>query len=111
MCRRYTREQYLDCVARLRQAVPGLSLTTDVIVGFPGETEEDFEETLSAAREIGFADAFTFIFSPRDGTPATRLPPELAVPAEVAAERMALLLETVRGIARSQNLALLGRRY
>jgi len=111
MLRRYSREQYFDCVARLRQAIPGLSLTTDVIVGFPGETEEDFDETLSAVREIGFADAFTFIFSLRDGTPATRLPPEMTVPEEVAAERMARLIDTVRGMSRARNLELLGRRY
>jgi tRNA-2-methylthio-N6-dimethylallyladenosine synthase len=111
MLRRYTREQYLDCVARLRRAVPGLSLTTDVIVGFPGETEDDFEETLSVVRAVEFADAFTFIFSLRDGTPATRLPPELTVPNEVAAERMARLIETVRGMSRARNLQLLGRRY
>jgi tRNA-2-methylthio-N6-dimethylallyladenosine synthase len=111
MLRRYTREQYLDCVARLRAAIPGLSLTTDVIVGFPGETDEDFEETLTAVREVGFADAFTFIFSLRDGTPATRLPAEMTVPEEVASERMARLIETVRGMSRERNLQLLGRRY
>src|SRR3954470_11217108 len=111
MLRRYTREQYLECVARLRAAIPGLSLTTDVIVGFPGETDEDFEETLSAVREVGFADAFTFIFSLRDGTPATRLPPEMTVPDDVASDRMARLIETVRGISRARNLQLLGQRY
>ena len=111
MLRRYTREQYLDCVARLRQAIPGLSLTTDVIVGFPGETEEDFEETLSAVREVGFADAFTFIFSMRDGTPATRLPADMIVPEETASDRMARLIETVRGMSRERNLTLLGQRY
>jgi tRNA-2-methylthio-N6-dimethylallyladenosine synthase len=111
MLRRYTREQYLECVSRLRAAIPNLSLTTDVIVGFPGETDEDFEETLSAVREVGFADAFTFIFSLRDGTPATRLPPETTVPDDVAAERMARLIETVRGISRARNLQLLGQRY
>jgi tRNA-2-methylthio-N6-dimethylallyladenosine synthase len=111
MLRRYTRDQYLECVARLRRAVPGLSLTTDVIVGFPGETEDDFEETLSAVREVEFADAFTFIFSPRDGTPATRLPAELTVPDEVAADRMARLIETVRGMSRARNLQLLGTKY
>jgi tRNA-2-methylthio-N6-dimethylallyladenosine synthase len=111
MLRRYTREQYLDCVARLRQAVPGLSLTTDVIVGFPGETEEDFQETLSAVRDVGFADAFTFIFSMRDGTPATRLPVEMIVPEEIASDRMARLIETVRGMSRERNLTLLGQRY
>src|SRR3954464_6208105 len=68
MLRRYTREGYLDCVAKLRSAIPGLSVTTDVIVGFPGETDEDFEETLELVREVGFAEGFTFKFSPRDGT-------------------------------------------
>jgi len=111
MLRRYTREQYLDCVARLRAAIPELSLTTDVIVGFPGETEDDFEETLSAVKEVGFADAFTFIFSLRDGTPATRLPAEMTVPEEVASERMARLIGTVRGMSRERNIRLLGRRY
>src|SRR5678815_5293072 len=86
MLRRYTREQYLECVARLRAAVPGLALTTDVIVGFPGETDAEFEETLSAVEAIGFVDAYTFIFSPRDGTPATRLPVELTVPEDVASD-------------------------
>ncbi|HKO16355.1 MAG TPA: tRNA (N6-isopentenyl adenosine(37)-C2)-methylthiotransferase MiaB [Gemmatimonadaceae bacterium] len=110
MLRRYSREQYIACAERLRAAIPGLSVTTDIIVGFPGETEADFEETLSAVRELRFADAFMFIFSPRDGTPATRLPPELAVPPDVASERMNRLVEVVRAIAREQNLQALGRR-
>ncbi|MEJ7808833.1 MAG: tRNA (N6-isopentenyl adenosine(37)-C2)-methylthiotransferase MiaB [Gemmatimonadaceae bacterium] len=110
MLRRYTREGYMDCVDRLRRAVPGLGLTTDVIVGFPGETDEDFRDTLSAVREIGFDDAFTFKFSPRDGTPATRMPPELDVPDEVASERLARLIETVRDGSRARNMALLGER-
>jgi tRNA-2-methylthio-N6-dimethylallyladenosine synthase len=111
MLRRYTREEYLECVARLRAAVPRLTLTTDVIVGFPGETDEDFEETLSAVAAIGFVDAFTFIFSPRDGTPATRLPAELSVPAEVASERLQRLVALVRTGARERNLTLLGTRH
>jgi len=111
MLRRYTREGYLECVAKLRAAVPGLSLTTDVIVGFPGETDEDFEETLDVVREVGFADGFTFKFSPRDGTPATRMPAELTVSDEVASERLARLVETIRGIARAANMNRLGRRY
>jgi len=110
MLRRYTREGYLDCVARLRAAIPALSLTTDVIVGFPGETDEDFDETLSVVREVEFADAFTFKFSPRDGTPATRMPPELTVSDEIASERLARLVETVRGMSRARNLGLLGTR-
>jgi tRNA-2-methylthio-N6-dimethylallyladenosine synthase len=111
MLRRYSREEYLDCVARLRAAVPGVSLTTDVIVGFPGETDEEFEETLTACEAIGFADAYTFIFSPRDGTPATRFPAELSVPAEIASERLQRLVATVRAGARRRNLGLLGTRH
>jgi tRNA-2-methylthio-N6-dimethylallyladenosine synthase len=111
MLRRYTREEYLECVARLRAAVPGLALTTDVIVGFPGETDEEFEETLSAVEAVGFVDAYTFIFSPRDGTPATRMPAALTVPAEVASERLQRLVALVRSGARQRNLGLLGTRH
>jgi tRNA-2-methylthio-N6-dimethylallyladenosine synthase len=110
MLRRYTRDEYFACVQRLRSAIPGVALTTDIIVGFPGETDDDFEETLSAVRDIGFSDAFMFIFSPRDGTPATRFPAELTVPPEVASERMARLVKTVKAGARAQNLLLLGRK-
>ncbi|MBD0324238.1 MAG: MiaB/RimO family radical SAM methylthiotransferase, partial [Aldersonia sp.] len=111
MLRRYTREAYLACVDRLRAAIPGLALTTDIIVGFPGETEEDFEETLSAVREVGFEDAFTFKFSLRDGTPATRLPESLTVPDAVASERLERLIRTVRELARVRNVGLLGSRH
>jgi len=111
MLRRYTRETYLDCVAALRAAIPGLSVTTDIIVGFPGETDEDFEQTLDVVREVGFADGFTFKFSPRDGTPATRMPAELTVPDDVASERLATLVSTIRGISRAANLHQLGKRY
>ena len=111
MLRRYTRSGYLGCVEKLRSAIQGLSVTTDVIVGFPGETEEDFEETLDVVREVGFADGFTFKFSPRDGTPATRMPAELTVSDEVASERLARLVETIRGISRAANLGQLGKRY
>src|SRR5690242_12171631 len=111
MLRRYTREGYIACVEKLRAAIPGLSLTTDVIVGFPGETDEDFEETLEVVRQVGFADGFTFKFSPRDGTPATRMPAELTVSDEVASERLARLVDTIRGISRVANLRQLGRRH
>jgi len=111
MLRRYSREEYFACLARLRAAVPGLSVTTDIIVGFPGESESDFEETLSAVCEAGFTDAFMFKFSLREGTPATRMPAEWTVSDEVAADRMDRLVETVRGVARAQNLGLLGRQY
>ncbi|MEO7501573.1 MAG: tRNA (N6-isopentenyl adenosine(37)-C2)-methylthiotransferase MiaB [Gemmatimonadaceae bacterium] len=110
MLRRYTREKYLECVARLRAAIPGVALTTDVIVGFPGESDGDFEETLSAVREVGFEDAFTFKFSPRDGTPATRFPASETIPDEVASERLARLIETVRSGVRDGNLRQLGQR-
>jgi tRNA-2-methylthio-N6-dimethylallyladenosine synthase len=110
MLRRYTRERYLECVDELRAAIPGLALTTDVIVGFPGESEEDFEETLSVVREVGFDDAYTFKFSPRDGTPATRFPASETVSDEIASDRLARLIATVRSGTRERNLKLLGER-
>jgi tRNA-2-methylthio-N6-dimethylallyladenosine synthase len=111
MLRRYTREQYFECAERLRAAIPGVSLTTDVIVGFPGETDEDFDETLSAVQALAFDDAFTFKFSAREGTPATRMPPELTVPDEVASDRLGRLIAAVRQGARTRNLSLLGTRH
>jgi tRNA-2-methylthio-N6-dimethylallyladenosine synthase len=110
MLRRYSREDYLECVAKLRAAIPGLSLTTDIIVGFPGETEAEFEETLSAVRAVGFADAFTFKFSLREGTPAERMPKEWTIPEEVASERLVRLVDLIRTMARDQNLTRLGER-
>jgi len=110
MLRRYTREQYFECVDRLRGAIPNVSLTTDIIVGFPGETDEDFEETLSAVRKIGFEDAYTFKFSLRDGTPATRFPASDTISDEVASERLARLISTVRSANRERNMSLLGAR-
>jgi tRNA-2-methylthio-N6-dimethylallyladenosine synthase len=110
MLRRYSREEYLACVDALRTAMPGLGLTTDIIVGFPGETPEDFEETLSACRAVGFDDAFTFQFSMREGTPATRLPPELEVPKDEVQARYDALVSTVRGMAREKNMGMLGQR-
>ncbi len=110
MLRRYTREKYFECVERLRSAIPRLSVTTDVIVGFPGETEEDFDETLSAVREVGFEDAFTFKFSLREGTPATRFPASETVSDETSSDRLARLIETVRAGVRDSNLRQLGQR-
>ena len=110
MLRRYTRERYLECVDELRAAIPNLALTTDVIVGFPGETDEDFEETLSVVRAVGFDDAYTFKFSPRDGTPATRFPASETISDEIASERLAQLISTVRSGTRERNLKLLGER-
>ena len=110
MLRRYSREGYFECVDRLRAAIPDVALTTDVIVGFPGETEEDFQETLTAVHAIGFDDAYTFKFSLREGTPATRFPASDTVSDEVASERLARLIATVRGGSRARNLKLLGER-
>jgi tRNA-2-methylthio-N6-dimethylallyladenosine synthase len=106
MLRRYTRERYLEVVAALRAAVPGIALTTDIIVGFPGETDEDFAETLSLVDAVGYDDAYTFRYSPREGTPATRI--RESVPDAVAAERLERLIALVRGIARRRNVALVG---
>src|SRR6185312_16619725 len=106
MLRRYDRDRYLEVVAALRGAVPGIALTTDIIVGFPGETEDDFQETLSLVERVGFDDAYTFKYSPREGTPATRL--KDAVPDAVAGERLERLVAAVRAIARRRNVALLG---
>jgi tRNA-2-methylthio-N6-dimethylallyladenosine synthase len=110
MLRRYTREEYIACARRLRAAIPGLGLTTDIIVGFPGETADEFDETISAVREIGFDDAFMFKFSMRDGTPATRLPASMLVPDDEVDARFERLKETVRGIARERNMQRLGER-
>jgi tRNA-2-methylthio-N6-dimethylallyladenosine synthase len=97
-------------VGRLRDAIPGLCLTTDIIVGFPGESDEDFEETMSAVEQVGFDDAYTFKFSLREGTPATRFPESDSVPDEVATERLNRLIGLVRNNARRRNLGLLGQR-
>ncbi|MEO8194001.1 MAG: tRNA (N6-isopentenyl adenosine(37)-C2)-methylthiotransferase MiaB [Gemmatimonadales bacterium] len=110
MLRRYTREGYMECVERLRNAVPGLALTTDVIVGFPGESDADFEETLSAVREVGFEDAYTFKFSPREGTPATRMPESETIADALASDRLGRLIDTVRSGTRARNLRMLGQR-
>ncbi len=90
MNRHYTRAQYLDKVSRLREAVPGIGLTTDIIVGFPGETEEQFQDTLSIVREVGYDSAFTFIYSPRKGTVAADMPDQ--IPEDVATDRIKRLI-------------------
>ena len=90
MNRRYTREQYLNRVAALRSAVPGIGLTTDIIVGFPGETEAQFQDTLSLVEQVGYDSAFTFIYSPRTGTRAAAMPGQIAP--EVATDRIQRLI-------------------
>ena len=106
MLRRYTRETYLEVVGRLRSAISGITFTTDLIVGFPGETEDQFGETLSLVEEAGFDDAYTFCYSLREGTPAVKLPDR--VPEDVASDRLRRLIERVRSQARARNLPRLG---
>ncbi len=106
MLRRYNRERYLEVVGALRGAVPGLALTTDLIVGFPGETDEDFLETVSLVETVGFDDAYTFKYSPREGTPAVRIKDPVAD--DVAGERLERLIAVVRRVARRRNMALVG---
>ena len=109
MLRRYTRERYLEVVAELRRAVPGITLSTDIIVGFPGETEDQFEATLSLVTEADFDDAYTFKYSVREGTPAVRLTDHVAD--EVASVRLARLIETVRSNVRRKNMARIGETH
>ncbi len=94
MNRQYTKEQYLDLVRRIRLACPDISLTTDIIVGYPGESEEDFQETMQVVEEVGFDSAFTFIYSPRTGTPAASRTDQ--IPEEIVHERFNRLLELVQ---------------
>ena len=97
MNRKYTKESYLSLVERIREKNPKLSLTTDIIVGFPGETEEDFEDTLDVVRKVRYDSAYTFIYSKRTGTPAAAM--ENQVPEEVVKERFDRLLHEVQGIS------------
>src|SRR5712671_3682936 len=106
MLRRYDRDRYLEVVASLRAAVPGLSLSTDIIVGFPGETEDEFEETLSLAEQVRFDDAYTFKYSVREGTPAVRIKDRVSE--EIKTERIGRLIALVRRIARQKNIGLIG---
>jgi tRNA-2-methylthio-N6-dimethylallyladenosine synthase len=108
MRRTYDRERYLDRVALIREHVPDVALTTDIIVGFPGETEEDFEQTLEVVEQVGYDGAFTFIFSPRRGTEAARSPTG-ARAAPVKVERMERLLELVQRRARERAQRFVGR--
>ena len=109
MLRRYRRAEYLEVVGRLRAAIPGITFSTDLIVGFPGETEEEFQETLSLVGEAGFDEAYTFKYSPRDGTPAVRMQGHLAD--EVASERLDRLIEVVRDQSRMRNVGRVGEQH
>jgi len=106
MLRRYDRARFLEVAQALRQAIPGIALTTDIIVGFPGETEEDFQETVALVEEVGFDDGYTFKYSVREGTPAVRLKDH--VPEDVKSERLQRLIAVVRRVARGRNVGLVG---
>lgn len=107
MNRHYTKEQYLALAARLRDEIPDLALTTDIIVGFPGESEEDFQETLDVVRKVRYDSAFTFIYSKRSGTPAAAM--ENQVPEDVVKDRFDRLLALVQNISKAQSMRVDGQ--
>ncbi|WPP39767.1 tRNA (N6-isopentenyl adenosine(37)-C2)-methylthiotransferase MiaB [Paenibacillus hunanensis] len=107
MSRKYSRERYLELVDQIYSAIPNAVLTTDIIVGFPGETDEQFEETLSLVRQVGFDSAYTFIYSPREGTPAATM--EDNVPMEVKKERLQRLNATIKQYSRIGSEKFLGQ--
>ena len=106
MLRRYDRETYLDVLARLRSAIPALTVSTDIIVGFPGESDAQFAETVSLVEAASFDDAYTFRYSVREGTPAVRLPHRIAD--DVQAERLDRLIQVVRDQSRRRNAGRVG---
>jgi tRNA-2-methylthio-N6-dimethylallyladenosine synthase len=107
MSRKYSREHYLELVRKIKNAIPDVVLTTDIIVGFPGETEEQFEDTLSLVKEVEYDSAFTFIYSPREGTPAAGM--EDDVPMEVKKQRLYQLNAVLAEIARRKNDQMYGQ--
>jgi tRNA-2-methylthio-N6-dimethylallyladenosine synthase len=107
MRRTYSRERYLRLADEMRAAIPDLALTTDIIVGFPGETEADFAETLEVVEDVGYDGAFTFVYSPRRGTEAAEMPVQIAE--EVKRERIERLVETVQRCAAARNAERIGR--
>ncbi len=109
MLRRYTVESFLDRVAMVRAAIPDIALSTDVIVAFPGETRSEFEDTLDLLRTVRFDDAYTYRYSPREGTPATRMPAHWFVPDDEAAARLRELIDVSRGIQTGINRSEVGR--
>jgi tRNA-2-methylthio-N6-dimethylallyladenosine synthase len=109
MLRRYTVEQFREKIRWVREAIPHVALSTDVIVAFPGETEEEYQATLDLMREIRFDEAYMYRYSPRDGTPATRLPAGQFLPDEVAQARLEGLIALQRGIQAEINAAEVGR--
>jgi len=110
MVRRYSVADFLDRVRMVREAIPGIALSTDIIVAFPGETEEEFQDTLRLMRTVRFDEAYTYRYSPREGTPATRLPMEQFLPDEEGQARLEALIEVARGIQGEINEGEVGRR-
>ena len=109
MNRHYDRTSYLQIVDKLRKAAPDITISTDIIVGFPGETEEDFEETLDIVKRVEYDSAFTFIYSPREGTPAARF--EDRIPDDVCHERFDRLVDALNGISLRKNQEYKGKVY
>jgi tRNA-2-methylthio-N6-dimethylallyladenosine synthase len=109
MLRRHTVAEFLQKVEMIREAIPDIAMSTDIIAAFPGETEGEFQDTLSILREIRFDDAFTYRFSPRDGTPATRFPEADLIPEQEGKARLDQLIQVTRGIQREINEAEVGR--
>jgi tRNA-2-methylthio-N6-dimethylallyladenosine synthase len=107
MRRTYSRDRFVRIAHELREAIPDLALSTDLIVGFPGETEDDFRETVEAVEEVGFDSAFTFVFSPRNGTEAATMVEQ--VPEEVKRDRIERLIDVVQRVAHERNLRRVGR--
>ena len=107
MNRHYTRAEYLEKVALLRKYIPDVAISTDIMVGFPTETEEDFRDTLSLVKEVGFSGAFTFVYSPRSGTPAAKMDGQ--IPEETSKKRIMELIDLQNGINRMQSKRYLGK--
>lgn len=107
MSRKYTRESFLDLVSRIKAAIPDVVLSSDIIVGFPGETDEQFEDTMSLVQQVGFEFGYTFIYSPREGTPAAGM--EDNVPMEVKKKRLQRLNDLMASICREKNEQMIGK--
>lgn len=109
MKRTYTREWYVDTIARLKDALPDITISTDIIIGFPGETDQDFEETMSLMREIEFESSYSFKFSPRPGTPAAEYAKDDAVDPDIASARLSELQAFQKDITEKKNISRIGR--
>ena len=107
MNRRYDRARYLELVKKLREVDPDMAISTDIIVGFPGETEEDFQDTLDLCNEVGYDSAFTFLYSKRKGTPAAIA--EDQIPDEIKHERFNRLCDSINSVSQAKNAAYVGR--